>query len=313
MVDPLGLREGDWWDPRTYAGASAMDLWDHFAHNAALVRHDVVEAFKIAPEVGRNLVGWGDRRSTIAESFSSGHAVVSGSAEVQTVGNKLTLGIIPPAPTDYEDPQFNEPAKLGVKVGEADALAINVALTVSGPGVATNVSRSEALLTPGPALGVAVSTPVPGSAVVGVPSLVYGMAGANGSGSSSTTPSSANASQPKINSPSSKALGENLEASGVSRPPSHDAHHIVSGTDARAAMARAILKREGIGINDAVNGVFLPASQDVARAGTVTHGFTMTNSYQLEIVTRLQTAAPGTVRAVLADIARELQLGTFPK
>jgi A nuclease family of the HNH/ENDO VII superfamily with conserved AHH len=59
--------------------------------------------------------------------------------------------------------------------------------------------------------------------------------------------------------PSSRALGRALEAAGHARPPGSAAHHIVAGGAERAAPARAVLDRFGIGINDAANGAFLPS------------------------------------------------------
>jgi hypothetical protein len=62
------------------------------------------------------------------------------------------------------------------------------------------------------------------------------------------------------NCPSSRVLGRALEAAGHFRPPSSAAHHIVAGTAKIAADARAALRRFGIALDDAVNGVFLPAT-----------------------------------------------------
>lgn len=59
--------------------------------------------------------------------------------------------------------------------------------------------------------------------------------------------------------PSSRMLGRALEAAGHARPPGSAAHHIVAGGAQRAAPARAVLDRFGIGINDAANGAFLPS------------------------------------------------------
>jgi hypothetical protein len=64
----------------------------------------------------------------------------------------------------------------------------------------------------------------------------------------------------RITRASSRALGRALEAAGHARPPGAVAHHIVAGSAARAAQARAALESFGIGINEAPNGVFLEAS-----------------------------------------------------
>jgi hypothetical protein len=71
-------------------------------------------------------------------------------------------------------------------------------------------------------------------------------------------------------SPASRALGRDLVAAGHVRPAGAAAHHIVAGSAARAGPARAVLERFGIGLNDAVNGVFLPYA---------THAGVHTNAY----------------------------------
>jgi len=55
----------------------------------------------------------------------------------------------------------------------------------------------------------------------------------------------------------SRTLARNMEKNGINRPPNTATHHIVAHSDPSAASARAILAKEGIGINDAINGVFL--------------------------------------------------------
>ncbi len=122
----------------------------------------------------------------------------------------------------------------------------------------------------------------------------------------------ARAGQKLGRSPSSTILGENLEAAGKVRPPNSAAHHVVAGTDPRAAQARAILQREGIDINEAANGVFLPKNTKYAAPPAQTHSTAHTNRYYDEVNLALSRAAPGTVRDVLADIERQLLNGTFP-
>lgn len=58
------------------------------------------------------------------------------------------------------------------------------------------------------------------------------------------------------------ALARNLAASGVVRGAGEAAHHIVAKAAERAAPARDALQRVGVGINEAVNGVILPATRD---------------------------------------------------
>ncbi len=79
---------------------------------------------------------------------------------------------------------------------------------------------------------------------------------------------------------SSKLLARTLQAAGHVRPPKSAAHHIVAGTAKAAASARAVLTKFGIGINDAVNGVFLPANRAAAAGGSaIAHSATHTNAY----------------------------------
>ncbi len=76
--------------------------------------------------------------------------------------------------------------------------------------------------------------------------------------------------------------------------------------------ARAILAREGIDINEAANGVFLPSNSSVARPPATTHSKVHTDRYYREVEQRLRNAAPGTLRTELERIASELLNGTFP-
>ena len=80
--------------------------------------------------------------------------------------------------------------------------------------------------------------------------------------------------------PSSRALGQALEAAGFARPTEAAAHHIVAGGAEAAAPARAVLERFGISVNDAANGVFLPATRASANAaGAAVHSTVHTRAY----------------------------------
>jgi len=113
--------------------------------------------------------------------------------------------------------------------------------------------------------------------------------------------------------PNSAILSQNLLAEGYNREPNMAAHHIVAGNDPRAAEARGILKREGIDINEAVNGVFLPSNVKNEKAPAVTHSTVHTDKYYREINKRLSEARPGKVANELKEIGKELKNGTFPK
>jgi RHS repeat-associated protein len=126
---------------------------------------------------------------------------------------------------------------------------------------------------------------------------------------------------------SSTRLGSNLESgtggaadvppNTVSNEP--EAHHIVSGNAAGAAISKSILTSPPIciGINDAVNGVWLPKTSGVTVApstnplGRVTHNRTFESNYQL-YVSRQITAArtnKAAVQSVLTKIRGELASG----
>jgi len=113
------------------------------------------------------------------------------------------------------------------------------------------------------------------------------------------------------NASSSRLLGIALEAAGHVRPPNSAAHHIVAGGAGAAARARAVLQKFGVGINDAVNGVFLPANKAVANeAGAAVHSTLHTDAYY-ETVNQMLSAATtrSEVEAVLAAIRQGLLSG----
>ncbi|MCB9654684.1 MAG: AHH domain-containing protein [Deltaproteobacteria bacterium] len=88
-------------------------------------------------------------------------------------------------------------------------------------------------------------------------------------------------------------LGPALEAAGHVRPASSAAHHIVADNAPAAAQTRAILQRFGIGINDAANGVFLPARRAApSAAGAALHSPAHTNAYDQTVNRMLGAATP---------------------
>jgi hypothetical protein len=112
----------------------------------------------------------------------------------------------------------------------------------------------------------------------------------------------------------STVLGDNLVLVGKTRPANSHAHHITAGgaSNPDAINSRLILQREGIDINEAVNGVFLPSSSKYAIDSAVPHANVHTKVYYEEIFNRLNSAASGKVREELQKIANELLDGTFP-
>ena len=104
---------------------------------------------------------------------------------------------------------------------------------------------------------------------------------------------------------SSKVLGTALENSGFVREIGDAAHHIVAGGAQAASEARTILQNFGVGINDAANGVFLPATKALAQAGdAVAHAAVHTNEYYNSVTTALQQA---TSRQDVIDILSRIR------
>ncbi|MEX2555098.1 MAG: RHS repeat-associated core domain-containing protein [Actinomycetota bacterium] len=104
--------------------------------------------------------------------------------------------------------------------------------------------------------------------------------------------------------PSSRALARALQAAGQVRPAGSAAHHMVAGSAAQAAAARAVLQRFGVGINDAVNGVFLPAAMH--------HSVHTSAYYQAGNEALSNATSRQQVIDILNSIGRALSSGGFP-
>ncbi len=114
--------------------------------------------------------------------------------------------------------------------------------------------------------------------------------------------------------PSSEKLDRNMRASGMTRPPETDPHHIVAGGAGPAAEARTILKKFGIGINDPNNGVYLCRNTKTlcGEPGAI-HSKLHTKDYYNAVNNRLRLAnTREEAIAALRQIARELKDGKFP-
>lgn len=114
-----------------------------------------------------------------------------------------------------------------------------------------------------------------------------------------------------LSKPSSKSLRQNLLDAGDEVPDyKNAAHHIVAGSSAKAEEARAILKKYGVDINDAENGVFLPTQKGVSDAAY--HPGLHTNAYYDEVNNLLKEASSKEeVVEILGYIKESLQKGTF--
>lgn len=106
-------------------------------------------------------------------------------------------------------------------------------------------------------------------------------------------------------------LRQNLIDAGVEVPDyPNAAHHIVAGNSAKAEEARAILRKFGIDINDAVNGVFLPTVKDTVDSAY--HPSLHTDQYYRTVTEMLSEAqSKDDVIDILSDIAEQLKNGTF--
>ncbi len=119
-------------------------------------------------------------------------------------------------------------------------------------------------------------------------------------------------------------LGAALERDGMTQQPLHEAHHIVpsSGGGADGEVARRVLERCAIGINEADNGVWLPRTSHTSRGSGIvrsdaatSHDNVHTELYFREVASRLvaaeQQGGEDRVRAELNLIRRQLHEGTF--
>jgi hypothetical protein len=102
---------------------------------------------------------------------------------------------------------------------------------------------------------------------------------------------------------------------GIIRPPGVAAHHIVPAALKKfpsAEQARNILIKFGISVENAANGVYLPAKfEDAVRAAY--HGSVHSRRYCDELYFRLRTArSKEEALLVLNQIRKELLAGTFP-
>jgi RHS repeat-associated protein len=114
---------------------------------------------------------------------------------------------------------------------------------------------------------------------------------------------------------SSRVLGASLRAQGAVHHVGHAAHHIVAGGSRFAAPARRALANFNIGVNDAVNGVFLPSTRAAQTvSGGAYHPGLHTKVYY-EAVNKALEAATTRAQAidVLKDIGTQLLNNTFPR
>lgn len=112
---------------------------------------------------------------------------------------------------------------------------------------------------------------------------------------------------------SRRALGRALEKAGHTRHPGAAAHHIVAGNAKLAAPARKTLEKVGIGINEATNGVFLPATRTSANpGGAAVHSTLHTHEYYARVTDMLRSARTrAQAEHTLSEIRQILLSGGF--
>lgn len=136
---------------------------------------------------------------------------------------------------------------------------------------------------------------------------------ATGSSTTATATAAGTTTAARTSTASSKALARALERAGHVRSPGAAAHHIVAGSARKARESRNILRRVGIDINDATNGVFLPATKTSANpTGASIHSTLHTDDYYSAVTTMLEQATTRKqVESVLQRIRQMLLKGAF--
>jgi RHS repeat-associated protein len=111
-----------------------------------------------------------------------------------------------------------------------------------------------------------------------------------------------------------KKLAENLIAAGTKRAAGTAAHHIVASGSKRAREARKLLRKFGIDINDAANGVFLRKNKKVvSSAQGAIHSTVHTKEYFTAVEEALEQAGNRQeATQILDDIRQSLLSGKFP-
>ncbi|TKD12807.1 AHH domain-containing protein [Polyangium fumosum] len=199
---------------------------------------------------------------------------------------------------------------MGKAIGEIGIGLVQMALGVGGSFVGGGMSTTGGGAIVGVPIAVAsAGMLVNGYAAVGVGIDGFGQAWSEGSGSPSWAPTLL----ARRGGPSSDALGRALEKAGHARPPGAAVHHIVAGNAPAAQRARDILAKFGIGMDDAANGVFLPATRAAPNpTGAAVHSTLHTNTYYQTVNQMLDTAkTQAEAEAILQDIRNILLSGGF--
>jgi len=119
----------------------------------------------------------------------------------------------------------------------------------------------------------------------------------------------------------SEELAENMDKDGKGKKPAgYAAHHIVPFKEDRpfsrpyAEQARKILADEKIGLNDSVNGVYLPHSSNVKNNTEAYHRKIHTEQYYKEVFSRLNGVAGNRTEIIktLEKISDDLKNNKMP-
>jgi hypothetical protein len=203
--------------------------------------------------------------------------------------------------------EYARQAAGGTAAAEGFIVVITAASLTPALVPASPLSRATVVVRPNAAATARSSA---GSARVGARKTARAAA-AKGSTNTAAKASTSAANVMKSEASSSRILGRSLEAAGHTRPPGSAAHHIVAGNAERAEPARRILQEFGIGINDAANGVFLPATGKSPNAmGAAVHASLHSNRYYTTVNKMLgQAQTRDQALGILARIRRMLLEG----
>jgi len=214
-----------------------------------------------------------------------------------------------PAIPQYEDVWLAEAAAKGFAQGYGDGVTeIAVRLLLLDLAIAT----IETMIVPGMAyIEVAVTRGIRASLnlVRRMPIFIPGAAG----GAGAFLRSAPRIAQAVVEG-SARVLARNMAKLGKVRLPGEFAHHIVAHGDMRAQRALNVLKKFGIQVDEAVNGVFLPGYKTSPNPfGKVVHGNLHTNAYYIAVNQSLE-AATTSAEAIqtLRAIAWKLEHGLMP-
>jgi A nuclease family of the HNH/ENDO VII superfamily with conserved AHH len=141
-----------------------------------------------------------------------------------------------------------------------------------------------------------------------------GLSGPVANGPAAPVPGAKPAPPPPPATGSQSKLAKAMRAQGMNQPANTDAHHIVAQEAKYAQKSREILQKFGIGIDEAVNGVFLPSNKSSPNpSGSAVHGPLHRKEYYNAVEEALKKASSkDEVVNILKGIRQSLESGGYP-